>query len=71
MNRFFTNKPITNNTVTLTDESVHHIKDVIKLREGEELILVKNKKELRCRIDKIGLRFGIHDLLGMIESIIS
>ena len=53
MNRFFTNEPITNNTITLTDDAVHHIKDVIKLREAEELILVKNKKELLCRIDKI------------------
>ncbi|MBE7018486.1 MAG: 16S rRNA (uracil(1498)-N(3))-methyltransferase [Ruminococcaceae bacterium] len=53
MNRFFTNEPITNNTVTLTDDAVHHIKNVIKLTEGEQIVLVKNKKELLCRIDKI------------------
>ena len=53
MNRFFTDEPITNNTVTLTDDAVHHIKNVIKLTEGEQLVLVKNKKELLCRIDKI------------------
>ena len=53
MNRFFTNEPITNNTVTLTDDAVHHIKNVIKLTEGEQLVLVKNQKELLCRIDKI------------------
>ncbi|MBO5409551.1 MAG: 16S rRNA (uracil(1498)-N(3))-methyltransferase [Clostridia bacterium] len=53
MNRFFTDEAVQNGTVTLTDETVHHIKNVIKLREGEPLILVKNKKELLCRIDKI------------------
>ncbi len=53
MNRFFTNEPIVNNTVTLTDDAVHHIKNVIKLTEGEQIVLVKNKKELLCRIDKI------------------
>ncbi len=53
MNRFFTDEPVVNNTVTLSDDSVHHIKNVIKLTEGEQLVLVKNKKELLCRIDKI------------------
>lgn len=53
MNRFFTDETIVNNTVTLTDDSVHHIKNVIKLTEGEQLVLVKNQKELLCRIDKI------------------
>ena len=53
MNRFFTDEPIVNGTITLTDDSVHHIKNVIKLTQGEQIILVKNKKELLCRIDKI------------------
>ena len=53
MNRFFTEEAVIDGTVTLSDEAVHHIKNVIKLREGESLILVKNKKELLCRIDKI------------------
>ncbi len=53
MNRFFTEEPVINNTVTLTDDAVHHIKNVIKLTEGEQLVLVKNQKELLCRIDKI------------------
>ena len=53
MNRFFTEEQIVNDTVTLTDDAVHHIKNVIKLTEGEQLVLVKNKKELLCRIDKI------------------
>ena len=53
MNRFFTQEPVVNNTITLTDDSVHHIKNVIKLTEGEQIVLVKNKKELLCRIDKI------------------
>lgn len=53
MNRFFTDAEIFGNTVTLTDESVHHIKNVLKLKEGESLILIKNQKELLCNIDKI------------------
>lgn len=53
MNRFFTDAELCDNTVTLTDESVHHIKNVLKLREGESLILIKNQKELLCNIDKI------------------
>ena len=53
MNRFFTDEAIINNTVTLTDDAVHHIKNVIKLTEGEQIVLIKNKKELLCRIDKI------------------
>ena len=46
MNRFFTDAEIQGNTVTVTDETVHHIKNVLKLREGESVILIKNEKEL-------------------------
>ena len=53
MNRFFTDAEIQGNTVTVTDETVHHIKNVLKLREGESVILIKNEKELLCNIDKI------------------
>ena len=53
MNRFFTEEEICDNTLILTDESVHHIKNVLKLKEGESLILIKNQKELLCNIDKI------------------
>ena len=68
MNRFFTEEPIVNNTVTLTDDSVHHIKNVIKLTEAEQLILVKNKKELLCRIDKIEKNSIIVTVLEELES---
>ena len=53
MNRFFTEEEIIQNKITLTDDSVHHIKNVLKLHEGESLVLIKNQKELLCRIDKI------------------
>ena len=53
INRFFTEENIENGKVILTDDNVHHIKNVLKIRENEKVILVKNKKELLCTIDKI------------------
>lgn len=52
MNRFFITEEITENTVTLSGEVFHHMKNVLKLQEGEQIILIKNKKELLCNIDK-------------------
>ena len=53
INRFFTDEEIINGKIELFDENVHHIRNVLKLGEKEQLILVKNKKELLCSIDKI------------------
>lgn len=52
MNRFFITEEITDNTAVLSGETFHHMKNVLKLREGEQIILIKNKKELLCNIDK-------------------
>ena len=53
INRFFTDAEIKDGKIELFDENVHHIRNVLKLNEKEQLILVKNKKELLCSIDKI------------------
>jgi len=53
INRFFTDEEIRDGKLELFDENVHHIRNVLKLNEKEQLILVKNKKELLCSIDKI------------------
>ena len=53
INRFFTDEEIINGKIELFDENVHHIRNVLKLGDKEQLILVKNKKELLCSIDKI------------------
>ncbi len=68
MNRFFTDAEISGNTVTLTDETVHHIKNVLKLREGESLILIKNQKELLCNIDKIEKNSIIVSVMEALDS---
>ena len=47
MNRFFTE-----DTSRITGDDAHHIKNVLRLKEGDNVICVKNKKEFRCNIDK-------------------
>lgn len=53
INRFFTEAETNGGKIILTDENVHHIKNVLKMNEKEKLVLIKNKKELLCSIDKI------------------
>lgn len=53
MNRFFIDEEIRGNQIELTGEALHHIKNVLRLHEGEQVILIKNQKELLCDIDKI------------------
>ncbi len=53
LNRFFCEEEIVDQKITLTGDTAHHIKNVLKLHEGEQLILIKNEKELLCNIDKI------------------
>lgn len=53
INRFFISEEIVGNSVSLFGEEVHHIRNVLKMREGERLILIKNNKEYVFSIDKI------------------
>ena len=53
INRFFTDAEPKNGKIILEDKNVHHIVNVLRMKENEKLILVKNKKELLCGIDKI------------------
>lgn len=53
INRFFISEEIVENSVSLFGEEVHHIRNVLKMREGERLILIKNNKEYVFSIDKI------------------
>ena len=53
INRFFIDEEIVNKSVTLSDEKVHHIRNVLKMKEQERLILIKNNKEYVFSIDKI------------------
>lgn len=53
INRFFINEEIIENKVTLFGEEVHHIRNVLKMKESEKLILIKNSKEYVFSIDKI------------------
>ena len=53
INRFFTEAEISDGKIILSDENVHHIRNVLKLNENEKLVLIKNKKEFLCSIDKI------------------
>ena len=52
MNRFFTDSEIIDNKLKIENEDVHHIKDVLRLKENDRIICVKNKKEFLCNIDK-------------------
>jgi len=47
MNRFFVE-----NTDEISGEDAHHIKNVLRLKEGDGIICIKNKKEFLCNIDK-------------------
>lgn len=53
INRFFTDAEAVGGKIVLEDENVHHIKNVLKMNEKEKLLIIKNKKELLCTIDKI------------------
>ena len=53
INRFFISEEIVENSVSLFGEEVHHIRNVLKMREGERLILIKNNTEYVFSIDKI------------------
>lgn len=53
INRFFVNEEFDGNKVTLLGEEVHHIRNVLKMKEKEKLILIKNSKEYVFSIDKI------------------
>jgi 16S rRNA (uracil1498-N3)-methyltransferase len=52
MNRFFTDSPLIGGRLEITGGAAHHIRNVLRLREGEKIICVKNKKEFVCDIDK-------------------
>ena len=52
MNRFFTDSEIIDNKLKIENEDAHHIKDVLRLKENDRIICVKNKKEFLCNIDK-------------------
>lgn len=53
INRFFTDEEFIENKVTIFGEDVHHIRNVLKMKENEKLILIKNNKEYVFSIDKI------------------
>lgn len=53
INRFFTDAETSGGKIILSDENVHHIRNVLKMNENEKLIIIKNKKEFLCSIDKI------------------
>jgi 16S rRNA (uracil1498-N3)-methyltransferase len=65
MNRFFTNGEIVGNRLEITGGDAHHIKNVLRLREGEKIICVKNKKEFVCNIDK----FEKNSIIVLVENI--
>lgn len=53
INRFFTNEEFIEGRTSLFGEEAHHIRNVLKMKEGEKLILIKNNKEYVFSIDKI------------------
>ena len=53
INRFFTDSEVSDGKIILSDDNVHHIKNVLRLNTGEDVVVIKNKKELLCTIDKI------------------
>lgn len=53
INRFFTDEEFIGNRATLFGEEAHHIRNVLKMKEGESVILIKNNKEYVFSIDKI------------------
>lgn len=53
MTRLFIEDEIIENKIEVIGEDCHYIKNVVRLKEKEQLICIKNKKEFLCNIDKI------------------
>ena len=54
MHRFFTdpnNIDTANNRIYITGSDVNHIRNVLRMREGEEVSVAEGDKEYRCEID--------------------
>ena len=53
MTRLFIDEQIKGDQIEISGENCHYIKNVLRLKEREQIICIKNKKEFLCNIDKI------------------
>jgi 16S rRNA (uracil1498-N3)-methyltransferase len=53
MTRLFIEDEIINKKIEISGDNCHYIKNVVRLKEQDKLICIKNKKEFLCNIDKI------------------
>ena len=52
MQRFFA-KEILNNNILLNDNDIHHIKNVMRMKENDKIEVIYNKKLYICSIEDI------------------
>jgi len=53
INRFFTDEEIKNGSLLIKGDEVHHIKNVLKLKEGEQVMCVKGSREYILKIKEL------------------
>ncbi len=62
INRFFTDEEIKDNSLVIKGDEVHHIKNVLKLKEGERVVCVKGCREYILEIKELSkdtVLFGV------------
>ncbi len=68
INRFFTDEEIIDNHLTLKGDEVHHIRNVLKLKAGENVSCVKGSREYILLIKEISKDNVLFEVVGENES---
>lgn len=68
INRFFTDEEIKDNRLLLKGDEVHHIKNVLKLKENEKVCCVKGSMEYILRIIEFTKDTVLFEVVDKVES---
>ena len=68
INRFFTDENIVDNQLVLKGDEVHHIRNVLKLKESENVICVKGSREYILSIKEMSKESIVFQVTGEIDT---
>ena len=68
INRFFTDEDIKDNRLLIKGDEVHHIKNVLKLKENEKVCCVKGSMEYILRIIEFTKETVLFEVVDKVES---
>lgn len=68
INRFFTDENIVDNQLILKGDEVHHIRNVLKLKENENVICVKGSREYILSIKKMSKESIVFSVVDEIDT---